>query len=294
MMLDSRSISLMMDRVAFFETHRRLPNFPKTHYLNDYLFEIKTTAENIDLRRRTTDKVEVRSYLADKLGADLSIPTLAVLDNQDEVESFVFPSDAMVKPTHLSGIVYRSGAGQPNDADRRRMKSWFETDYGRISNEANYRGLRPRIIVEPFLSLNGGYCCDVRIFVFRGIVTVIEVVGNRYHNPTIDFFTPDWKRSYYWRKNGCGHSDDLIPRPDRLKEMLTISREIGKDFSFIRVDCLTDFRDHLYICELTHISGNCRDRIEPLHADRFYVTGCREPAMDASGIPPNRRKIEDD
>lgn len=271
--LSSPLLGRISNLYSFWEVHRRLPDFESTGYLNDFLYRVKTSCENLALRKRTSDKALVKVFLEEKLGARYTIPTIAVLDAPGEVDEYRFPANCIVKPTHMSGEIFCCYGDQPSARERDRMKRWFRIDYGRVSNEANYRGLTPRIIVEPFLTLNGSYCFDVRFFVFGGKVTVIEVVSGRYHRPTIDFYDADWNRRTDWRKNGCGHRESGHPRPERLEEMLAICRTIGADFSFVRVDFLTDFASQFYICELTHISGNCRDVISPPAAERFYVDG---------------------
>jgi hypothetical protein len=55
-MFSFKPFSDLYDFCAFVSTHKRIPNFRRTRYINDYLFHVKWTGENLALRRRTSDK----------------------------------------------------------------------------------------------------------------------------------------------------------------------------------------------------------------------------------------------
>src|SRR6187431_1886231 len=61
-MLDWPVLWRLSSLLAFLEAHGRWPHFARTGYLNDYLYRLKVTGENIDLRRRTSDKELVKQY----------------------------------------------------------------------------------------------------------------------------------------------------------------------------------------------------------------------------------------
>jgi hypothetical protein len=266
-----KPISDLYDFCAFVQAHRRIPNFRKTHYFNDYLFHIKTTGENLALRSKTSDKEQTKNYLAGLLGANYSVPTLDVIADAQALADYQFPLRSIVKPTHMSGVVFRCGTQQPTRAERAVMQSWFDVDYAVLTGEWNYRGLRPKIIIEPFLTLNGGVSHDVRFFVYQGKVRVIEVYCGRYRNPTMDFFDAGWNAIPNIRASRYGRSRTPISRPEKLPAMLEIAERIGRELSFVRVDFFTDFQDQFYIGELTHINGNARVHFEPVSSERLFL-----------------------
>jgi len=266
-----KPISDFYDLCAFVQTHRRIPNFRKTHYFNDYLFHLKATGENLALRRKTSDKEQTKNYLADLLGVNYSVPTLDIIADAKAVADYQFPAWSIVKPTHMSGVVFRCGAQQPTTAERAVMRSWFDLDYGVMTGEWNYRGLQPKIIIEPFLTLNGGASHDVRFFVYQGKVQVIEVYCGRYRDPTMDFFDRDWVAIPDIRATRYGRSAAPIAPPKRLPAMLEIAERVGRELSFVRVDFFTDFEDRFFIGELTHINGNARVHFEPVSSERLFL-----------------------
>ena len=184
-----------------------------------------------------------------------------------------FPQGSIVKPTHMSGVVFRCGSQQPTPAERAIMQSWFRTDYGVITGEWNYRKLKPKIIVEEFLSLNGGASHDVRMFVADGKVRIIEVYCGRYRQPSMNFFDRDWNAITSVRAKGYRQSATPIPAPKQLPTMIQLAERIGQELSFVRVDFFTDFEDAFFIGELTHIVGNCHVVFEPVPAERYFLAG---------------------
>ena len=81
--------------------------FPKNQILfNDYMFNLKTSSEIINpLRVFITDKEFGKFYIKSVVGDEYNVPTYKVLNSQDEVDNYTFPSECVIKPTHMSGKV---------------------------------------------------------------------------------------------------------------------------------------------------------------------------------------------
>src|SRR5262245_27451738 len=97
-------------KLLFFASHRRLP----TDFMrfNDVLHRIKTTSDIIDpLRVFVTDKEFVKIYINAVAGTDSNVPTLGIVRNRADVQSYDFPTVCCIKPTHLSGhyIIRKNG-----------------------------------------------------------------------------------------------------------------------------------------------------------------------------------------
>ena len=264
-------VSDSFDLCAFVLKHRRWPNYRKTGYFNDFLYFMKHSRDNLALRRRATDKELAKQFLKELLGAEYTVPTLDVIEQRDALPDYRFPLNSVVKPTHLSGHIYLCGERQPSAAERAAMQSWFDIDYALITGEWNYRGLRPKVIVEPFLSLNDGASHDIRFFAYQGKVRVVELYSGRYRGATLDYFDRDWKRIPDLRAVGYPLSSGEPVRPQQFDRMLELAERIGREFSFVRVDFFTDFADRFYIGELTHCTGNGRVVFAPTSSERYFL-----------------------
>src|SRR5262245_40202088 len=77
-------------KLLFFASHRRLPT--DSMRFNDVLHRIKTTSAIIDpLRVFVTDKEFVKIYVKAVVGNDYNVPTLGMITNRADAQSYDFP-----------------------------------------------------------------------------------------------------------------------------------------------------------------------------------------------------------
>ena len=78
------------------------------------------------------------------VGDKYNVPTIAVLRDICDVDTYDFPSNCVIKPTQASGSVIL----RLNDEalDRQKIKQWFSINYYEIGREANYKTVNdPRL-----------------------------------------------------------------------------------------------------------------------------------------------------
>ena len=124
----------------------------------------------------------------------------------------------MLKPTHLSGpVLFHTEPGGAIDRDL--LCAWLKKERYSSTREGNYRHLRPKVIVEEFLSEDGAAVPkDYKLFCFHGVPKMVQVDSGRSHRHTRNFFDTDWQRlpATWHYPDGC--EDDSRPEP--LEEML--------------------------------------------------------------------------
>lgn len=263
--------------------HRRLPRFGKTGYLNDWMHRLRAEESDYVLRSFTADKELVKLFVRGVTGEDLCVPTLGVIRDVSQIDDYRFPPDSVVKPTHMSGPVIFVRDGEVSRQDRERMKQWMRVNFADLTGEQHYARLQPKIIIEPWLKLNGDHCQDFKMHVSHGRMTAVDFVGDRFEGGTHRMvITRDWKRAPVRLPDlqaadapepEEGDGEIEFSRPKQFDRMIAIAEEIGKHFPYIRVDFYTDGEDRIYIGEFTHISGNARKRFRPAEFERRYVTG---------------------
>lgn len=246
--------------ITFFVRHRRLPT--KKLIFNDVLYQIKTTDEILNpLRIFVSDKEFVKLYVKAILDDKYNVPTIAVLENEDQVDSFNFPDACCIKPTQASGRVILRKKGE--DLNRDEIKKWFSINYYRIGREANYKTLKPKVIVEPLI-FNNKNVEDFKFFCFNGEPRFIQVDIDRYINHTRKFFDTNWKELDFLIV--YPKSDKPFAKPNNFDEMLSVAKVLSKNFSMIRVDLYSD-GNQLYVSELTNVSENAGGNFIPPKAE---------------------------
>ena len=247
----------------FLRTQRRWPRHDRL-WFNDQLFAIKTTDEIANpLRVFTSDKELVKLYVKATVGAEHNVPTLAVLHTLDECRAFEFPQRCVIKPTHLSAAVMLRRAGEPIDLTL--IEGWFRRNAYTNSREANYRTLRPKLIVEPFV-FDDDNPSDYKIFCVKGRPTVIQIDNDRFIHHTRNFYNPEWQRLPFHMTYPPGGDDS---RPANLALMLDVASRLSRDFSFVRVDLYSNGQQVL-VGELTHCHGGAREFFVPRSSEKEW------------------------
>ena len=244
---------------SFWLCHKRLPL--KRYLFNNYLFQLKTSNEIIDpLRVFITDKEYLKIYVKAKVGDNFNVPTISILHSPLEVDTFIFPNRCCIKPTHASGEYVIRDSGEPLPFEK--IKSWFSLNYYQSGREANYKYLRPKIIVEPLI-FDSTIVVDYKFFCFNGVPKIIQVDLDRTTDHRRLLFDPSWSCLEFtvgYRKPDFPY---VVPAcPDNFNEMLMLAERLSSDFSLIRIDLYSD-GGLIYVGEITNCHGNATERFYP-------------------------------
>lgn len=188
------------------------------------------------LYHKLVDKADVKAYVASKIGDDHVIPTLGVWDNPEDIDWNALPNQFVLKCTHDSGstIICRDKISFDRDDACARLAAALKDNFWRRAREWPYKGLKPRIIAEPYI---GAALSDYKIFCFRGKPGFLFVATDR-DNPEeetkFDFFTPEWRHMDL--RNGHPNADQLPAKPEALEEMLRLASVLAEDFPQVRID----------------------------------------------------------
>lgn len=190
------------------------------------------------------------------------MPTLDVLTTKDAVDQYEFPADCCIKPTHTSGHVILRTDTQPVDTTK--IKNWFDVNYYMNYREANYKTLRPKVIVEPLI-FGTTNIEDYKIFCYQGIPKIIQVDFDRHTAHTRSFYDVNWSKKDF--STAYPKSEKNIAEPQNLEEMLSVAARLSAGFSLIRIDLYTNGTE-IFVGELTNCSGNATDVVIPKHAEQ--------------------------
>ncbi len=246
--------------ILFIFKHKRPPS--NKMLFNDVLYKIKTSNEILDpLRVLVSDKELLKNYVRSVVGEQYNVRTLGILNDPEDVDRYEFPDNCCIKPTHLSGkVILRTNACP---IDRNKIKSWFKLNRYSVGREANYRTLKPKIIIEELI-FGRTNVEDFKFFCYNGIPKLIQVDIDRNTNHTRKFFDPEWHElefSIIYPRNLS-----VIKKPENLFEMLSVVNILSKAFFFVRVDLYSNGKNIL-VGEITNCSENAGGYFIPRSAE---------------------------
>ena len=248
----------------FIAAHHRLPIRP-TRLFNDFLFQVKSGAElEGSLRRRVTDKEYCKLYTEERLGPGTTAPTTHVVRTEDEVERYRPPAfPCVIKPTNSSGRVIIARSEDEYIAALSKIKHWFHEDYFLSDLEKNYATLERKIIFEEYIddsfSLEGSVHC------LRGEPKLVSLI-DRYTKARQTFDidgTPLGVSLFYPLQEFEPASWEFLP------SLLSQSRILSAEFTYIRVDFFTDTKRVLF-GELTNLPAGGIGRFYPADGEKIF------------------------
>ena len=204
------------------------------------------------------DKYAVKKYVADIIGEEYIIPTLGVWNHFDEIDFDKLPNQFVLKCTHDSGgiVICKDKNKLALKSAKKKIEKCLKRNYYWSSREWPYKDVKPRIIAEKFLSDEGKEeLADYKVLCFNGEPKLIEVhKGRFYGNHTADNYDEFWNKTDI-EQYDLPKSDEILPKPKFLEEMLHLSRLLSKDLIHVRVDWYFT-NNRLYFGELTFFDGS--------------------------------------
>ena len=248
--------------VLFVYRHKRIPT--KSLMFNDVIYQIKVSDEILDsVRVLVSDKEFVKRYVAQVVGDQFNVPTIKILSSVQEVETYDFPANCCIKPTHASGKVILRRNNEP--IDLKQIRRWFSIDHYRSGREANYKTLKPKVIVEPVL-FNDFNISDYKIFCYQGSPKLIQVNMDRFIDRKRQFLDTQWNELFFSINDK--RCERRLDKPANLEEMLNIAAKLSQGFSFVRVDMYSDGKS-CKVGEITNCSENATGRFIPRSAEKI-------------------------
>lgn len=243
---------------------------PKT--FNEKIQWLKLYWHN-DLAEKCADKYSVREYVREKgLGETLN-ELIGVYESVYEIKPTELPEQFVLKATHGSGwnIICRDKASLDWDSAFKQMEKWMRKNYYFSSLEWVYKNIKKRIICERYLAgEDGDPPIDYKILCFNGEPKCLFLCTDRFSDTglKVDFYDLDWNKLPFCRF--YPNSDYIAERPEKLDEMIEISRRLAEGFPFVRID-LFAVKDKIFFGEMTFFPGSGLEPFEPEEYD--YVLG---------------------
>lgn len=211
------------------------------------------------LYTKLVDKYEVKDYVAELIGEEYLIKTIAVYDSADQIDFDRLPKKFVIKCTHDSGDIIICKDKNLLDVEdaRRKLANGLNNNFYYDSREWPYKNVKPRIIVEEYMEdSKTKELRDYKFFCFDGKVECMFVASDRQNReePFFDFF--DMNYNHLNIKNGHPNSSVLPEKPVCFELMKQLASILSKGLPQVRVD-LYEVDGKVYFGEYTffHFGG---------------------------------------
>ncbi len=217
------------------------------------------------------DKIAVRSFIEDRVGANYLVPELGVFDSATHIDFSTLPREFVLKVNHGSGgiIIVSERADKslrlPNHVNvgwerfdvhpdsfnekyaRALLDMWLSMSFewwpGRAPEWA-YRNIRPRIYIEEFMnSKSSQQLVDYKAYTFNGEVQAIRVMkGSISKGKRVAYFARDWSRlPLTFVEGGSPYPDlEIDVDPPFGKQLVEVAERLMVGIDFARVDFIDD------------------------------------------------------
>lgn len=250
--------------INFIYKNKYIPNFKKPKTYNEKINYRKKYWEN-KLFSKCSDKISCKEYVAEKIDKSIIIPNVYIGDHvSSEILKEIINEhgSVFVKANHNSGPVYLiESTEDPSFIESvcDDIEKQLKIDYGKLQNEPWYSQIKPKVLIEKKISPEAGLkdLNDYKFHVFTdsdGSQNVIlHVDFDRSTNHNRSFFTEDLE----WLPFSTLYPliRTRVERPKNYARMLEIAKQLGKPFSYVRVD-LYNVSGEIYFGELTFAHGS--------------------------------------
>lgn len=247
------------DYIYYAYHFRRIPRIKRPQMFSEKVLFRKHFGD-FQKYSRLADKFLVRDYIEDLIGGEYLVPLIYHTQDPDELSDKIDWRNVVIKPSHGAGMVELIGS--EGLCDQRRFeiiencKRWLATDYSLHSREMHYRSIERRILVEKLLGDGVIPPNDYKFHCFRdggNFGYVLQLVNDRFSDIDSRGYFLNSLDNCVWHHGRGNHS---IPSEHVLVllEAVRLSKEISKDFDYVRVDWYVH-DGRLYFGELTFTPG---------------------------------------
>ncbi|KQN92702.1 hypothetical protein ASE95_08510 [Sphingomonas sp. Leaf231] len=259
-------------QVQYAKALGRWPDLDNPKTFNEHVQAFKLAPRN-PLLPLLADKVQVKEWVAERVGRDVVIPTLWTGKVLPATPPCATPF--VVKANHSSGWNHFVRAVDPAEwlTLRETSKEWLATDWYPYLHEWWYNEIERLLLIEPMI---GEELNDYKFFCFDGEVKVVQVDGGRFTDHRRSFYDRDWKLQPFELAHDLIDGD--VPRPRHFARMIELAETLSTGFAFVRID-FYDLEAGPMFGEMTFAPGAGFERFSPDSADVMFGDWWKEAAQ---------------
>lgn len=226
------------------------------------------------------DKYQVKQWVANTIGEEYVIPTLAAWESVDEIDLSLLPECFVLKTNHDSGCVAICSNRNTFDFESRKniLRARMQRNYFWGGREWPYKNVKPLIFAEAFLDPKSVCDCpasdsreksndisadlvDYKFMCFGGKVKCIFTCSGRSSGDMrVDFFDLEWNHLPFARHYP---TSEIPPEaPQNLKKLIDAAEKLSQGIPFVRVD-FYEVSGRNYFGEMTFYPGSGLEEFSP-------------------------------
>ena len=247
-------------------------NLDNPQTFNEKLMKLKL--ENYNNNEQVflcSDKYCVRNY-AISCGVDKKNlpPIIKVYDDARDINLSELPNKFVLKCSHGYGfnIVCKDKQKLNLKEAIKKLNKWKKTKFGYASCEVHYTHVKPTIFAEEYIEgKDGKFPDDYKLYCFNGVPNLVLVCSEREKELRLNFFDLEWNEL---KKIGvANYRNEIVPKkPKHLDEMISIAKNVSKEFPFVRVD-FYEYEDKVYMGEMTFTPACCVANYYTEYGDKY-------------------------
>lgn len=231
----------------------RFPDLVDPMDFNDKIQWLKL----FDQREQTiqlADKVAVREWVAERIGAEYLIPVLQVADRPRDLDlGSLGTAPFVVKASHDSGSAQI--VRQTDDISWRRVTKRLDAAlrrrYGTWNAEWPYRYVRRRVLVEKYIGAGEVLPVDYKFNCVNGAITLARIFWDREQGAKVSTVLEDGTPVDI-QMNPSYEYQGAFDLPANWRELCALARKLSEGIPFVRVD-LYSTGDRIYFGEMTFL-----------------------------------------
>lgn len=228
-----------------------------------------------DIYTKMVDKYESKKLVASIIGEEYIIPTIGIYDEFDDINFNKLPDQFVLKCTHDSGglVICKDKEKLNKKLAKKKIEKCLKINYYDCWREWPYKNVKPRIIVEKYMSdENTDGLNDYKFFCFDGKVKLLFIATDRVNEAEetkFDFYDENF--NHLPLKNG--HPNAKIPprKPENFEKMKELAERLSTGIPHLRVD-FYEINGRIYFGELTFSHWAGMVPFEPDEYDTLFGT----------------------
>jgi len=235
-----RSFPRAMLLARYMYRFRQVPNLMRPRTFTEHVL-VRMLFDRDPRLALFADKLTARAYAKARLGGEENLPILhAVVDAAAEIRTLALPDRFVMKPNHMSGAfkIVRDARSVQRAELETLADSWLNSTYGVAPYEWAYQGIRPRVLFEELLELNGELAIDYNVYCFGGEPRFVRLWRGKFGpDLTVTTYDTDFRQIPTWlAPSTCRRVHEESDPPPNFERMLEIARKLSEGSDFVRVD----------------------------------------------------------
>lgn len=254
---------VLMAQLRYRKICGRFLNLKNPKDLNEKIHWLSLFSDTTEWTR-CADKYAVRSFVEERGQGHTLVKLYGKWDKVEEIDWDALPKSFVLKTTNGSGtvLVVKDKAQLNIPETKVLLQKWLEMKIGQETTESHYCRIVPRLIAEEYVEQSeednkiSTSLIDYKIWCFNGKAYYIWTCINRVLGSTyVSMFDLEW--NYHPEMSVFNEhyreAKTLVPKPEKLDEMLKVAEKLSAGFPEVRVDLYYTNR-RIYFGELTFTS----------------------------------------